>query len=225
MSNNIPKNTQSKWCVGIDFGTTNTYIVAYDQQKEKVYTNATEGVAMQLKDANNNIPTAITVGLIEEPTDKEPSEQALIGNQAIKKPVWRTFRDLKTSARTLEPPNGTFGEGEKPVEYPFRNCGLTASLQFGTDEYPIKKSVKDLLREYFQQILKALGINLKQVKELVVGQPAVNENNGMKEREASKIADLVTEVIRGGADAAAGVAEKVSALCEKFPVYAEDVFS
>lgn len=55
-----------------------------------------------------------------------------------------------------------------------------------------------------------------------IGTPAVT-SRGMKEGEAEKIADLVTEVIRGGEAAVAGVGEKVAALCAKFPIYANDI--
>ncbi len=55
-----------------------------------------------------------------------------------------------------------------------------------------------------------------------IGTPAVT-SRGMKESEAETIADLVTEVIRGGEAAVAGVGEKVAALCAKFPIYANDI--
>ncbi len=53
-----------------------------------------------------------------------------------------------------------------------------------------------------------------------IGTPAIT-SRGMKEGEAVKIADLVTEVIRGGESAR--VAEEVGRLCGKFPVYADDI--
>ena len=55
-----------------------------------------------------------------------------------------------------------------------------------------------------------------------IGTPAIT-SRGMKEVEAAEIADLVTEVIRGREDAVADVAKKVAALCEKFPIYANDI--
>ncbi len=55
-----------------------------------------------------------------------------------------------------------------------------------------------------------------------IGTPAVT-SRGMKEAEASEIADLVTDVIRGREEAVKGVTEKVAALCEKFPIYANDI--
>ncbi len=55
-----------------------------------------------------------------------------------------------------------------------------------------------------------------------IGTPAIT-SRGMKEEEAVAIADFVTEIIRGREDAVASVAEKVTALCEKFPIYADDI--
>ena len=55
-----------------------------------------------------------------------------------------------------------------------------------------------------------------------IGTPAIT-SRGMKESEAERIADLVTEVIRGREEAIPSVSEKVKALCEKFPIYANDI--
>ncbi len=55
-----------------------------------------------------------------------------------------------------------------------------------------------------------------------IGTPAIT-SRGMKEEEAIQIADLVTEVIRGKEDAVESVAQKVMQLCEKFPIYANDI--
>ena len=55
-----------------------------------------------------------------------------------------------------------------------------------------------------------------------VGTPAIT-SRGMKEGEAVEIADLVTEVIRRREEAVAPVAEKVAALCAKFPIYENDI--
>ena len=55
-----------------------------------------------------------------------------------------------------------------------------------------------------------------------IGTPAIT-SRGMKEAEAVEIADLVTEVIRHREEAIAPVAEKVAALCAKFPIYENDI--
>lgn len=55
-----------------------------------------------------------------------------------------------------------------------------------------------------------------------IGTPAVT-SRGMKEGEAVEIADLITKIIREKEGAIAEVSAKVSALCEKFPIYANDI--
>ena len=55
-----------------------------------------------------------------------------------------------------------------------------------------------------------------------IGTPAVTAR-GMKEGEAVEIAQLVTEIIRGKEEAIPAVSKKVAALCEKFPIYANDI--
>ena len=55
-----------------------------------------------------------------------------------------------------------------------------------------------------------------------IGTPAIT-SRGMKEEESREVARLVTEVIRGGEGAVAGVSKKVAALCEKFPIYKNDI--
>ncbi len=55
-----------------------------------------------------------------------------------------------------------------------------------------------------------------------IGTPAIT-SRGMKEAEAREIANLVTEVIRGKDEAIEGVSKKVAGLCERFPIYANDI--
>ena len=55
-----------------------------------------------------------------------------------------------------------------------------------------------------------------------IGTPAIT-SRGMKEGEAVEIADLVTEVIRRREEAVPSVAERVAALCAKFPIYENDI--
>lgn len=55
-----------------------------------------------------------------------------------------------------------------------------------------------------------------------IGTPAIT-SRGMKEAEAEKIADLVTKIIREKDAAVEEVAKEVAALCEKFPIYADDI--
>ncbi len=57
---------------------------------------------------------------------------------------------------------------------------------------------------------------------LRIGTPAIT-SRGMKEGEAVEIADLVTRVMREREAAILSVSERVSALCENFPLYANDI--
>ena len=57
---------------------------------------------------------------------------------------------------------------------------------------------------------------------LRIGTPAVT-SRGLKEGEAVEIADLVTEIIRKRESAVEAVSEKVASLCERFPIYENDI--
>lgn len=55
-----------------------------------------------------------------------------------------------------------------------------------------------------------------------IGTPAIT-SRGLKEEDAKVVADLVTEVIRGKEAAVEEVGKKVTAFCEKFPIYENDI--
>ena len=55
-----------------------------------------------------------------------------------------------------------------------------------------------------------------------IGTPSITAR-GMKEVEAAEIADLVTEVIQSREAALEDVSAKVARLCERFPIYANDI--
>lgn len=55
-----------------------------------------------------------------------------------------------------------------------------------------------------------------------IGTPSITAR-GMKEVEATEIADLVTEVIQSREAALEDVSAKVARLCERFPIYANDI--
>ena len=54
-----------------------------------------------------------------------------------------------------------------------------------------------------------------------IGTPAIT-TRGMKEDECIYIADLITELIKGGEDKVAEIQAKVIELCDKFPLYANN---
>ena len=55
-----------------------------------------------------------------------------------------------------------------------------------------------------------------------IGTPAIT-SRGLKEEDAKVVADLVTEVIRGKEAVVEEVGKKVTAFCEKFPIYENDI--
>lgn len=55
-----------------------------------------------------------------------------------------------------------------------------------------------------------------------VGTPAVT-SRGMKEEDMVVIAECIADIVDNGEEALARCAEKVAALCEKYPIYANDV--
>ena len=55
-----------------------------------------------------------------------------------------------------------------------------------------------------------------------IGTPAITAR-GMKEKEAIYIADLITEIIENRENAVERVKKAVIELCEKFPLYANDI--
>ena len=55
-----------------------------------------------------------------------------------------------------------------------------------------------------------------------IGTPAITAR-GMKEKEAAYIATLIADIIENRAEAVERVKKAVVELCEKFPLYANDV--
>ncbi len=55
-----------------------------------------------------------------------------------------------------------------------------------------------------------------------IGTPAMT-SRGMKEKEAVLVADLITDIIKNGAEAVERVAAQVAVLCKQFPLYANDI--
>lgn len=55
-----------------------------------------------------------------------------------------------------------------------------------------------------------------------IGTPSVTQR-GMKEEDCVLIADLITDIIKRREEAVSEVAKAVAALCEKYPIYANDI--
>ena len=55
-----------------------------------------------------------------------------------------------------------------------------------------------------------------------IGTPSITQR-GMKEADCVYIADLITEIIKRREEAVPEVSAAVAALCEKYPIYANDI--
>lgn len=192
------ENAEQEWYIGIDFGTSNTYIVAYEATQDECYTNASFAVT----DTSDNIPTVITMNQVEvDKKDKtECVSEYIVGAKAYKYRALRKFSGLKTAARNLTPPNGAFGGDLRPREYPFEQCNIDTELQFGSDGVDVKSSVRDLLKEFFKQLLKNpynknLKINENTVKKVVIGMPVAHKYGGTLEQYDKNLKTILSECL------------------------------
>lgn len=174
-------SAQSKeWYIGIDFGTCNTYIIAYEKTENKLYTNQTQnGWIINFTEKQNlNIPSVITKGITVN-SNGEYTPEIYIGQKALEHPILRHFSGLKDTAREISPPNGTFGGDLKPILYPFSSCDLESKIEFGNDNYPLHDdNVSDLLTLFFKKILN-IGNEIKTnaIKKIVLGCPVDRVEN------------------------------------------------
>lgn len=196
-----------EWSFGIDFGTSNTYVVAYEANEQiylgkKLFFEDFAGTFANGTDASEddyNIPTRVTFNA----DGAQGNPTMLIGAEAKRHPILRIFSGLKQAARRLTPPDGKFGEGEaKPREYPFRQCDPETPLQFGNADLPIVHSVHDLLVDFFKKILHIgddkLHVDKTTVRGIVIGRPAntkVDESTDSAYEETLK--DILTECFLG----------------------------
>lgn len=210
---------EREWYIGIDFGTSNTCVIAYDKANGELYTgDLTEkiGNAQSL-----NIPTAIACEHIDSSVaqktnsrETDPNWQEFlttvfhmddkgdctyIGEETKAHPVLRPFKDLKNTARKFTPNNGTFGEGA--IKFPFSPCGLDSNLELGNEDYPLTRTAQQLIVQFLKRVLhigeEKFGINEKTVKKIVIGQPVVN-NNGVSYDKTLK--ELLSECFTGEED-------------------------
>lgn len=189
--------TEQEWYIGIDFGTTNTFVVAYEKKTNRIYMSLSNVDVDKngLVDNLNNIPTVITA--YKDVREKE--NRFYIGQKANESPMLLKFRGLKTAARELTPPNGLFGGADKPRCYPFIHCEMNTKLQFGNEDDSVECMVQDLLKEFFKKLLH-IGkrhridpsgnekfvsyIAKKTVKKIIIGIP-VEMAQGKKREEYS----------------------------------------
>ncbi len=172
--------SEKKWFIGIDFGTSNTHVVAYNKDEGKFYTSGefyTKSTCRDIIDNNFNAATVITAYAM----DGETMPTYYIGRQASKRPILRLFKNMKNVARKLVPENGKFNQTTKYIEYPFpfEECGMDSEIQFGSNDFPLIVSVRNLLIRFFKGILLIddtnYEINKDTIQKIVIGQPVINK--------------------------------------------------
>lgn len=215
--------SQEKWSIGIDFGTSNTCVVAYNNENGELYTHS---LAEVMGDKSLlNIPTRIAVDKLlkteEEKRKGEIDEEPYyVGAESDLHPLLRSFNSLKNAARQLTPDNGRFGRDLKPCEYPFEQCGIDTDLQFGNNDYSLTISVRKLLVQFFRKVLHIgddkYDINQRSVKRIVIGQPVVEgrkEGDGSRIKYEETLKELLAESFTGKRNDASFI-EKVTVVAE-----------
>ena len=189
-----------KWYIGIDFGTSNTYITAYEANAGIIYTNQHLRLPT---DHNHNIPTLIVQDAVLNTAHQLTEQIFYIGEEANLHPILRPFKGLKNAARELTPNNGMFGNSA--MKFPFEQCGLDSTIDMGNDDYPLICKVRDTLVHFFKKILhigdEEFDINEKTVQKIVIGQPVVNGRteslDGTKVSYEKTLKSLLSECFTG----------------------------
>ncbi len=170
------------WYLGIDFGTSNTYIVGYyymgNGNGGKFY--ATELMPEDLLDGDKGIPTVIAAEKILGNDLKENNSDNLfyVGKQALRHPMLPIVRDqLKSNARLFDP-HSEIGSAIEEID-------------LGTGECQYKLSVEEALVKFFAFIFDEKRRNEKAGKQreleaeitkdtiqsIVIGCPNTDDNN------------------------------------------------
>ena len=165
------KGIDKGWYLGLDFGTSNTYLVGYyswgDKAAGKFY--ATELMSEDLRSSDMGIPTAIT----------KEAKQYLIGQQALEKfnenKELKIFRELKIYARCLSPVGDSDSQQTE-----------TSKVQVGTEEISAKEALENFFKILFEKanesiekipqneqsgILRPEKITYSTIQNIVIGCP------------------------------------------------------
>lgn len=169
----VKMNNSKEWYIGIDFGTSNTYIAAYEAKSKKLFTGSFK---KDIEDTSQNIPTGIVLDVVK--SEKGHDEKSYyIGAEIEAHPILHPFKELKMAAREIMPKNGTFGRGA--VTFPFENCGIDSNVELGREDYSVPVEVKDLEKQFFKRVLciddKNFEVNKDTVQQIVIGQPVRND--------------------------------------------------
>lgn len=165
---NTVNKMDQKWCIGIDFGTSNTYIVAYDKDANMLYS---QKLPESLRMGDRGIPTVVAYDIvykIDEAQTTVDAEDVLIGKQAIEHGSLIHYRNLKQDSRRANPK-------DKREE--------TKGFNFGT-ETPFFKLTGEIIANFFKKAFEKMSeginnyfnFNENTIERIVIGCPCVSKN-------------------------------------------------
>lgn len=161
---------KQEWYIGIDFGTSNTYIVGYEKVSKKFYYSSF--MPNELTMGDKGIPTVITVDGIMNEDLTDYVKTFYIGKEALQHPFLHIERNLKNYARAYDP---DLSGDSAP-------CDCTRPIEFGRPEDPLlKKTVHELIGTFFKEIFDRINsatndisITKDTIKSIVIGCPSMN---------------------------------------------------
>lgn len=193
---------QKEWYIGIDFGTSNTCIIAYEKNEHLLYSHSlADGMGDKML---LNIPSCISRD-VNPANVQEPLYY--VGTEASLHPVLRPYRGLKDAAREVTPNNGLFGRNS--VQYPFEECGLDSNIEMGNDDLSLPVQVRELVLQFLRRVLHLKSsegkiyeadekkINKDTVKQIVIGQPVERTENSSLISYEDTLKGLLAECFTG----------------------------
>lgn len=189
------RSSEKEWYIGIDFGTSNTCVIAYEAKQGKLYSG---DLTEKISDGFSNISSCISLDV--DPLNSN-GQLYYVGEEVSKHPVLRPFKGLKAAAREITPNNGLFGK--KAIEYPFNECGLDSMLEMGTIDNPLHVNVRALVVQFLKKVLHIddikWGLCKETVKKIVIGCPAIKKSNDTccKESYEDTLKGLLAECFTG----------------------------
>lgn len=182
---------KEKWYIGIDFGTSNTLIVAYEATEGVVYTNNS---FQKTNKTNQNIPTVITQEVfLEDTLDNLSGIGYHVGLEALMHNSLTMFRDLKDAARTHNPSanKGKVYQLCKMEENDKEKVDIDCNLKFNNNDFDDAISMRDLLAQFFKNVLRidkgetsfsnVRNINKDTLEKIVIGCPVKSKKIGMQQ--------------------------------------------
>ncbi len=154
---------EQKWYVGIDFGTSNTYIVGYEKISGKIF--HTDLMDMDIR-TTEGIPTVIAVDVVLDKELQRREDFIYVGKEALQHPALHIERNLKSYARRYNPG----GQRKEFLDHKY-------IIEFGRqdEEKLYQQSVQNLLVTFFKKIFekidKKYDITKDTIQKIVIGRP------------------------------------------------------